>query len=307
MQNIKTQFGFTKVADGEKQPLVSEVFSSVASSYDVMNDAMSMGVHRLWKQAMVDQMRLTPGLTLLDVASGTGDIVKLAKSRQPSLNVISTDINADMLGAGRRQQFDKVGLQNTPVDTKSKSVDEPAMSARSAAPCKSQKAFTGAKNKNPQPGKAWIPASAGMTNDSAGVTGAFNYTVADGSALPFASSITDRISIAFGIRNIPDIPAALKEFHRCLKPGGKFVCMEFSKPSITWLETVYDSYSFNVIPWLGEKIGKDKGAYQYLVESIRTFPTQDQFASMIREAGFERTSYTNLSGGIVAIHSGVKI
>lgn len=247
MQNIKTQFGFTKVGEGEKQPLVSEVFSSVATSYDLMNDAMSLGMHRLWKRAMVDQLHLRPGQTLLDVASGTGDIANLCLKRQPDLRIIATDINAHMLTRGQHRIIDNIG------------------------------------------------------------SSPFTYAVADGSALPIAANVVERISIAFGIRNIPDIPAALKEFYRTLKPGGKFVCMEFSKPSLSWLEALYESYSFNVIPWLGEKIGNDRAAYQYLVESIRTFPTQDQFATLIRSAGFERVTYTNLTGGIVAIHTGVKI
>ena len=247
MPNHQTQFGFTAVGKGEKQSLVSEVFSSVAGQYDLMNDAMSLGVHRLWKRAMVDQLMLRKNLTLLDIASGTGDIAGLALAREPSLKVVATDINADMLNAGKDQLFDE----------------------RGSCP--------------------------------------FSYAVADGSSLPFKNNTTNRLSIAFGIRNIPDIEAALAEFYRVLKPGGKFVCMEFSKPSLTWLEKAYDTYSFNVIPWLGELIGKDRAAYQYLVESIRTFPTQTQFASMIREAGFARVDYTNLSGGIVAIHSGVKL
>lgn len=250
MQNNKTQFGFTPVADGQKQPLVSEVFSSVAGKYDLMNDAMSMGMHRLWKHAMVDQLMLRPGMALLDVASGTADIAKLCQLREPSLKIIATDINADMLSAGKDQQFNRTG-----------------------------------------------------TNNAASIA----YAVADGSALPVASRSVERVSIAFGIRNIPDIDAALAELYRALKPGGKFVCMEFSKPSVTWLQRVYDSYSFQVIPWLGEMIGKDRAAYQYLVESIRTFPTQDQFARMIINAGFSRVKYVNLSGGIVAIHSGVKL
>lgn len=252
MQNIKTQFGFIKVADGEKQPLVSEVFSSVAEKYDVMNDAMSLGMHRLWKQTMVNLLALRPDMILLDVASGTGDIANLCLKRESTLRVIATDINTDMLRAGMNQKFDKMGQISSTF-------------------------------------------------------GSIQYAVADGSKLPVTSNSMDRLSIAFGIRNIPDIEAALAEFYRALKPGGKYVCMEFSKPSLSWLETIYNSYSFNLIPWLGEKIGKDRAAYQYLVESIRTFPTQDQFASMISAAGFEMVKYTNLSGGIVAIHSGVKI
>lgn len=277
MQNNKTQFGFTTVADGEKQSLVSGVFSSVASKYDVMNDAMSLGVHRLWKHAMIDKLALRPNQTLLDVASGTGDIARAALKREPSLRVIATDINADMLQAGRDQAFDKVGIV-APAKAGAHGYSDEHTSTESMDP--------------------------GLRRDD--VSG-MTHVVADGSLLPFKSNTTDRISIAFGIRNIPDIPAALDEFHRTLKPGGKFVCMEFSKPSVTWLENIYDAYSFKVIPWLGEKIGKDREAYQYLVESIRTFPTQDQFATMIRKAGFARVTHTNLSGGIVAIHSGVKI
>lgn len=295
MQNIKTQFGFTKVAEGEKQSLVSGVFSSVASKYDVMNDAMSLGVHRLWKRAMVDQLMLRPNLTMLDVASGTGDIARTCLKREPSLRVIATDINADMLQAGRDQWFDKVGVSVT----------------KNHPPIYGGDGGEAPKTNNASP--LYPPASGGIVFGAASdetnfyIDAGMTYAVADGSALPFTKSSVDRVSIAFGIRNIPDIEAALAEFHRVLRPGGKFVCMEFSKPSVTWLESIYDTYSFNIIPWLGEKISGDRAAYQYLVESIRTFPTQDQFASMIRAAGFSRVGYTNLSGGIVAVHSGVKI
>lgn len=242
-----THFGFKTIAEEQKASAVGDIFSSVASRYDVMNDAMSFGVHRLWKRAMINQLSLRPGMKMLDVAGGTGDITLLALKHQPNLQVTMTDINPDMLAAGKARILDAHG--KLPIE----------------------------------------------------------FTVADAENLPFEDNAFDRVSIAFGIRNVTHIDRALTSIYRVLKPGGKFVCLEFSKPCMPWLEKVYDAYSFNVIPKLGEVIGKDRDAYQYLVESIRMFPTQDQFASMFKHAGFERVGYTNMSGGIVAIHSGVKI
>lgn len=242
-----THFGFQTIDAEKKSSAVGNVFSSVASRYDVMNDAMSFGIHRLWKRAMIDQLALRPGMSLLDVAGGTGDITLLALKRQPNLQVTMTDINPDMLAAGKARILDSYG--KLPIE----------------------------------------------------------FTVADAESLPFPKNSFDRVSMAFGIRNVTHIERALASIHGVLKPGGKFVCLEFSKPAMPWLEKVYDAYSFNVIPWLGEIISKDRAAYQYLVESIRMFPTQDQFATMLKQAGFARTSYTNLTGGIVAIHSGVRI
>jgi demethylmenaquinone methyltransferase/2-methoxy-6-polyprenyl-1,4-benzoquinol methylase len=242
-----THFGFKTIDASQKASAVGSIFSSVASRYDVMNDAMSFGIHRLWKRAMIDQLSLRPHMKLLDVAGGTGDITLLALRREPTLHVTMTDINPDMLAAGKARILDSHGA--LPIE----------------------------------------------------------FTVADAEQLPFTPQSFDRVSIAFGIRNVTHIERALASVFSALKPGGKFVCLEFSKPCLPWLERVYDTYSFNVIPKLGEIIGKDKAAYQYLVESIRMFPTQDQFASMLKNAGFTQVKYTNLTGGIVAIHSGIKI
>lgn len=243
----RTHFGFQTIEAEKKSSAVGAIFSSVAGRYDLMNDAMSLGIHRLWKHAMIDALTLQPHMKLLDVAGGTGDITLLALKREPTLQVTMTDINPDMLAAGKARILDTHGA--LPIE----------------------------------------------------------FTVADAEQLPFAANSFDRVSIAFGIRNVTHVDQALGSIFHVLKPGGKFVCLEFSKPSLPWLEKVYDAYSFHLIPKLGELIAKDRAAYQYLVESIRMFPTQDQFASMLRKAGFERVGYTNLSGGIVALHYGVKI
>lgn len=242
-----THFGFKTIDESAKASAVGEIFSSVANRYDMMNDAMSFGIHRLWKRAMMDQLKFSPGLKMLDVAGGTGDITLLALKREPSLHVTLTDINPDMLAAGKARIIDTHG--NLPID----------------------------------------------------------FTVADAENLPFADAQFDRVTMAFGIRNVTHVDQALKSIHRVLKPGGMFCCLEFSKPTMPWLQKSYDAYSFNIIPKMGELIGKDRAAYQYLVESIRMFPTQDQFLNMFKTAGFKRASYSNLSGGIVAIHKGWKI
>jgi demethylmenaquinone methyltransferase/2-methoxy-6-polyprenyl-1,4-benzoquinol methylase len=253
-QSPKASFGFRDVGRREKERLVREVFSSVADRYDVMNDLMSGGAHRLWKSAFLTRLDPRPGELLLDVAGGTGDIAAgfLARAdrrplRGPPARAVLCDINIDMLRAG---------------------------SARAGA-------------------DAFGPRLARVCGDA--------------EALPFPSAAADAYAIAFGVRNVADIGAALREAYRALRPGGRFFCLEFSHPVTEGLQRAYDLYSFNVIPRLGEWVAKDRASYQYLVESIRRFPRQDAFAGMISQAGFSRVGYENLSGGIVAIHSGRRI
>lgn len=252
----KASFGFREVEEAAKAGLVKGVFDSVAPNYDLMNDLMSAGVHRIWKSHLIDRINPQPGEILIDIAGGTGDVAAeflrradarpRAASRQPARAIVS-DINAEMLAAGRLRK------------------DLSALRARMATLC------------------------------------------ADAENLPLPDQCADAYTIAFGIRNVTHIDRALAEARRVLKPGGRFFCLEFSHLETEGLQKLYDLYSFNVIPWLGEKVAKDRESYQYLVESIRRFPTQDQFAAMIRQAGFARVGHENLSAGIVAIHSGWRI
>ena len=258
-ENIKsnetTHFGFSTINEEEKQSLVRGVFDSVADKYDIMNDVMSGGLHRVWKNDFIRELRPMPGMHLLDVAGGTGDIAfrflkaanKKISKKDAITKVIICDINTNMLNAGRNRAIDQ-GIFD-PID--------------------------------------WITGNAEM--------------------LPLPDRSVDAYTIAFGIRNVTHIDTALKEAYRVLKPGGRFLCLEFSKVDLPVLEKLYDVYSFNFIPEFGNMITGDKDSYQYLVESIRKFPSQEKFRKMIGEAGFQKTSYKNLSGGIVAIHSGWRI
>jgi demethylmenaquinone methyltransferase/2-methoxy-6-polyprenyl-1,4-benzoquinol methylase len=244
-----SSFGFRDVDATEKVRMVRGVFDSVASSYDLMNDVMSVGVHRLWKDAAAAKLNPRPGETILDVAGGTGDMArryaKMARAAQQrrggeDASVIVLDYNAEMIMAG----VDKGG--------------EPEMS----------------------------------------------WTVGDAMALPLPDASVDAYSISFGIRNVADIPQALAEARRVLKPGGRFLCLEFSRPTTAPVRSIYDAWSFKAIPRLGGWIAGDRDSYQYLVESIRRFPDQATFKAMIEAAGFSRVTVTNLSGGIAAIHHG---
>ncbi|MGV9006945.1 MAG: class I SAM-dependent methyltransferase [Brevundimonas sp.] len=244
-----SSFGFRDVDAAEKVRMVRGVFDSVASSYDLMNDVMSVGVHRLWKDAAAAKLNPRPGETILDVAGGTGDMArryaKMARAAQQrrggaDASVIVLDYNAEMIMAG----VDKGG--------------EPEMS----------------------------------------------WTVGDAMALPLPDASVDAYSISFGIRNVADIPQALAEARRVLKPGGRFLCLEFSRPTTAPVRSVYDAWSFKAIPRIGGWIAGDRDSYQYLVESIRRFPDQGTFKAMIEAAGFSRVTVTNLSGGIAAIHHG---
>ena len=244
-----SSFGFRDVDAKEKVRLVRGVFDSVASNYDLMNDLMSAGVHRLWKDAAAAKLNPRPGEVILDVAGGTGDMArryaKMARAAQQrrggaDASVIVLDYNAEMIMAG-------VG-------------------------------------KGGEPEMSW--------------------SVGDAMALPLPDASVDAYSISFGIRNVADIPQALREARRVLKPGGRFLCLEFSRPVAGPIRKAYDAWSFHAIPRIGEWVAKDRDSYQYLVESIRRFPDQQTFKSMIEAAGFSRVTVTNLSGGVAAIHHG---
>jgi demethylmenaquinone methyltransferase / 2-methoxy-6-polyprenyl-1,4-benzoquinol methylase len=241
-------FGFEKVPWAEKAERVRAVFSSVAGKYDVMNDLMSFGVHRLWKRFTLSLTGLRPGQRALDVAGGTGDLA-LGMARQVGKNgqVVLSDVNPDMLAAGRDRLLD------------------------------------------------------------AGLAGNVHCVLADAERLPCADASFDCLTIGFGLRNVTDKAAALRSMHRVLKPGGQLLVLEFSTPVAPGLKPLYDAYSFNVLPRLGEWVAKDAASYRYLAESIRMHPNQEALLAMLAEAGFAQTRYHNLSGGIVAVHRGYKI
>ncbi len=242
-----THFGFREVPQGEKADLVHGVFTRVASRYDVMNDLMSGGVHRIWKDAMMDWLAPRDGQRLLDVAGGTGDIAFRFLNRAPGASAVVLDMTESMLMEGRQR------------------------------------------------------AETGTLGDR------LDWVVGDAMALPFADACFDRYTIAFGIRNVTRIDAALAEAYRVLRPGGRLMVLEFSQLPNPALQWAYDRYSFNVIPAMGQAVAGDRDSYQYLVESIRRFPDQDRFADMIAAAGFDLVKYRNLSLGIAALHSGWKI
>ncbi len=236
-------FGFEEVAASEKPSLVQGVFESVAGRYDLMNDLMSGGVHRLWKAALIDRLKPRPGMHLLDVAGGTGDIAfRFLNAGGGGVSVC--DLTEGMVRVGRDRAIDQGIL--TDID--------------------------------------WL--------------------VGDAQGLPLADRSVDAYTIAFGLRNVTDISAALAEARRVLKPGGHFLCLEFSQVVLPVLDDIYDTYSFRVLPKLGQAVANDRESYQYLVESIRRFPNQKTLAGMMVEAGLTRADWQNLSGGIAAIHSG---
>ena len=244
-------FGFRAVRPEDKASMVRAVFDGVATRYDLMNDLMSGGVHRLWKAAMIDRLGPRPGMHLIDVAGGTGDIAFRFLGRvggaSPPARVTVCDASSAMLEVGRGRAADR-GLRR---------------------------------------GIAWV--------------------AADAASLPVADMSVDAYTIAFGLRNVTDIAAVLAEARRALKPGGRFLCLEFSRVGAPLLGRLYDWYSFAVVPALGEVVAGDRQAYLYLVESIRRFPSQDALADMIAAAGLERVKYRNLSAGVVAIHSAWRI
>jgi demethylmenaquinone methyltransferase / 2-methoxy-6-polyprenyl-1,4-benzoquinol methylase len=242
-----THFGFREVPESAKAGLVGQVFSAVASRYDVMNDVMSFGIHRLWKRFTIEQAGVRAGQKVLDLAGGTGD---LAAQFVPQVgaagSVTVADINAAMLDVGRARFAD------------------------------------------------------------AGLAGNVEFVQANAECLPFPDNYFDCITIAFGLRNVTHIDAALASMYRVLKPGGRLLVLEFSKPVLPGLNAVYDAYSFHLLPKLGKLIANDEDSYRYLVESIRKHPDQETLKGMMEKAGFERAHYFNLSGGIVALHKGYK-
>ena len=244
--NKTTSFGFKTVSKEEKTEKVKEVFDSVATNYDLMNDLMSMGIHRLWKRFMLSQTGLKMGMKALDVAGGTGDIAALLREQVGESGlVVMTDINPSMLKEGRSRLLDRGKLKNIQV------------------------------------------------------------VQCDAEQLPFDEDQFDCVTIAFGLRNVTVKENALKSMFRVLKPGGKLLILEFSKPN-EMLSPVYDIYSFNILPMLGEWVANDRESYQYLAESIRVHPDQEKLEQMILSAGFDRAEYRNLTGGIVALHIGYK-
>lgn len=242
-----THFGFREVPESAKDDLVAGVFHSVANKYDLMNDLMSLGIHRLWKQFAIEASGVRGGFRVLDVAGGTGDLAaKFAPRVGRRGQVVLTDINASMLGIGRARLVDR------------------------------------------------------------GIVGNVAFVRANAENLPFPGDYFDRVSIAFGLRNVTHIDRALASMFRVLKPGGALLVLEFSRPVVPGLNNLYDAYSFNVLPWLGRVIAQDEGSYRYLAESIRKHPDQETLKTMMEKAGFERVQYHNLSGGIVALHKGYK-
>lgn len=242
-----THFGYKQVAVSEKKDKVAEVFHSVADKYDVMNDLMSAGVHRLWKRYTIETSGAKKGDTILDLAGGTGDLAaKFTRIVGADGLVTLSDINPSMLENGRERLTDM------------------------------------------------------------GIAGNIEYVEANAENLPFEDNKYNITTMAFGLRNVTDKDAALRSIYRCLKPGGKLMVLEFSKPVVPGLDKIYDIYSFKLLPLIGKVVANDEESYRYLAESIRMHPDQDTLKGMMEDAGFERCSYHNMTGGIVALHVGYK-
>lgn len=242
-----TDFGFRTVARDEKQAMVADVFHSVAAKYDVMNDLMSFGIHRIWKRFTIDCSGVRRGQRVLDLAGGTGDLAaKFSRMVGEQGQVVLADINDSMLKMGREKLRDR------------------------------------------------------------GIVGNVSYVQANAEALPFPDNYFDCITISFGLRNVTDKDKALRSMFRVLKPGGRLLVLEFSKPLLAPLSKAYDAYSFHVLPKIGELVVKDPESYRYLAESIRMHPDQETLKGMMGAAGFDNVSYFNLTGGIVALHRGFK-
>ena len=248
MNETSTHFGYREVPTAEKRRLVGEVFTSVARNYDLMNDLMSFGMHRLWKRVFVALSGVRAGDAVLDLAGGTGDIAALLLPRVGARgHVVVGDINAAMLRVGRDRLLDR------------------------------------------------------------GLAQGLAFQQMDAEALPFADASFDAVTIAFGLRNVTDKDAALREMHRVLRPGGRALVLEFSQVTVAPLRPLYDFHTFKVLPRLGQLFAGDAGSYQYLAESIRKHPPQDALRAMMEQAGFGRCSYRNLTAGICAIHSGYRL
>ncbi len=241
-----TDFGYRQVPRESKKPLVRAVFDSVAPRYDLMNDLMSLGVHRAWKSVLATALRPSPARTLLDLASGTGDVA-FSWRRLGGGPAVMSDVNAAMLGVGRDRAIGR------------------------------------------------------------GLAEGLSFVVADAEALPLPSGCVDTVSMAFGLRNCTDKDAVLREARRVLRPGGRFLCLEFSRVQVSALAPLYDAWSFGVLPRLGRAVAGDADSYRYLAESIRTFPDQETLGEMFRAAGLSRVTWRNLSGGIAAIHEGWRL
>ena len=242
-----TDFGYERVKTAQKAGRVREVFDSVAAQYDLMNDLMSGGLHRLWKRFTIELSAVRSGQTVLDIAGGTGDLAaRFSKLVGADGKVILADINAAMLSVGRDRLIDKGALSN------------------------------------------------------------IDMVQADAQFLPFEDNSIDCITIAFGLRNVTDKAKALRSMHRVLKPGGRVLVLEFSKPSSPLLSKVYDAYSFSALPAMGKLITDDADSYRYLAESIRKHPDQESLLEMVEDAGFVDCRYHNMTGGIVAVHRGIK-
>jgi demethylmenaquinone methyltransferase/2-methoxy-6-polyprenyl-1,4-benzoquinol methylase len=247
MPDKTTHFGYKTVNTEEKAEKVAEVFHSVASSYDLMNDLMSAGIHRLWKRMTIEMSGVRRGHRVLDIAGGTGDLAaKFSRIVGSEGQVVLADINDSMLKVGRDRLMDR------------------------------------------------------------GVVNNIQFAQANAQYLPFPDNTFDVITIAFGLRNVTDKAMALRSMNRVLKPGGKLLVLEFSKPPSQLLSKIYDSYSFSILPKLGQLFAKDSDSYQYLAESIRMHPDQETLKSMVADAGFSNCDYHNMTGGIVALHRGVK-
>ncbi len=243
-----THFGYQQVPAGEKANKVADVFHSVADKYDVMNDLMSAGVHRLWKRYTIETSGAKSGDTILDLAGGTGDLAaKFSRIVGKQGKVILSDINGSMLENGRTRLINK------------------------------------------------------------GIAGNMEYVQANAESLPFSDNYFNIITIAFGLRNVTNKEAALRSMYRTLKPGGKLMILEFSKPVVPGLDIIYDQYSFKLLPLIGKLVANDEESYRYLAESIRMHPDQETLQGMVEDAGFERTAYHNMTGGIVALHTGYKL
>lgn len=244
----KTHFGYKTVDADQKEDLVAGVFDSVARNYDLMNDVMSLGIHRIWKKIAMMHTGLKKGRRALDVAGGTGDLtIEMSKQVGADGEVVISDINPAMLEQGRRRLIDK------------------------------------------------------------GIAGNVSFVEANAEDLPFEENSFDCVTIAFGLRNVTHQDKALESMYRVLKPGGRLLVLEFSKPVLPGLDKAYDFYSFNIIPLMGRLIAKDENSYRYLAESIRMHPDQATLKQMMQDAGFERCTYHNMSGGIVALHKGFKL
>jgi len=247
MSDNKTHFGYQTVDSEKKQAMVADVFHSVAAKYDVMNDLMSFGVHRLWKRITIDMSGVRPGDKVLDLAGGTGDLTKkFSKIVGPTGGVVLADINSSMLNVGRDRLTDQ------------------------------------------------------------GYVGNIEYVQANAECLPFEDNTFDVITIAFGLRNVTDKDKALRSMARVLKPGGRLLVLEFSKPTNPLMSKAYDLYSFTALPLMGKVVANDSESYKYLAESIRMHPDQETLKGMMEDAGLVRCSYHNMTSGVVALHRGIK-